>query len=146
MAASNKTQNFQNHSQYVPAFHFLTFGVLLILLVASIYLAFTTTEAMHWLSAMFALLVLCIMSVALHNRSFALKAQDRAIRAEEGLRYFILTGKRLPQHLRLRQIIALRFAPDEEFVALVEAAIQNKLSSKDIKQQIKNWKADHHRA
>ncbi|HNP53540.1 MAG TPA: DUF6526 family protein [Ferruginibacter sp.] len=146
MAASNKTQNFQNHSQYVPAFHFLTFGVLLILLVASIYLAFTTTEAIHWLSAMFALLVLCIMSVALHNRSFALKAQDRAIRAEEGLRYFILTGKRLPQQLRMRQIIALRFAPDEEFVALVEAAIQNKLSSKDIKQQIKNWKADYHRA
>lgn len=146
MAASNKTQSFQNHSQYVPAFHFLTFGVLLILLVASIYLAFTTTKAIHWLSAMFALLVLCIMSVALHNRSFALKAQDRAIRAEEGLRYFILTGKRLPQQLRMRQIIALRFAPDEEFVALVEAAIQNKLSSNDIKQQIKNWKADYHRA
>jgi hypothetical protein len=47
--------------------------------------------------------------------SFALRAQDRAIRAEENLRHFILTGKPFDSRLRMSQIIALRFAPDDEF-------------------------------
>ena len=69
-------------------------------------------------------LVLTLISVSFHARSFALKAQDRAIRAEENLRYFILTGKRLDQALPLDRIIALRFASDEEFVALTARAIE----------------------
>ena len=79
-------------------------------------------------------------------RGFALKAQDRAIRAEESLRYFVLTGKPLPGVLRMSQIIAIRFASDEELAALVQKAIDEKLSNKAIKQAIQNWRADHHRA
>jgi hypothetical protein len=80
-----------------------------------------------------------------YTRRFALKAQDRAIRAEENIRHFILTGKPLDTGLRLRQIIALRFASDEEMPALAQRAITEKLSSKQIKQAIKNWRADYHR-
>lgn len=145
-APQNKTQNYENHVQLVPSFHYLTFGLLLVLLIGGIYLIFTSTDQIRLLSVLFSLLVFCVVSVALHNRLFALKAQDRGIRAEENLRYFILTGKRLPKEIRLRQIIALRFAPDEELVSLVDAAVQQKLSSKAIKQQIKNWKGDYHRA
>jgi len=79
-------------------------------------------------------------------RSFALKAQDRAIRAEENLRHFVLTGKLLDKDLKIAQVIALRFASDEEFVALAENAVKQNLSSADIKKAIKNWKADNHRA
>jgi hypothetical protein len=79
------------------------------------------------------------------TRTFALKAQDRAIRAEENFRYFLLTKKPLPTELRLSQIIALRFAPDEEFVTLVDEAIAQKLAAKEIKMRIKNWKGDYHR-
>ena len=43
------------------------------------------------------------------------------------------------------QIIALRFASDEEFVELVERAIQENLSSAEIKKAIKNWKGDYYR-
>jgi hypothetical protein len=75
-----------------------------------------------------------------------LKAQDRAIRAEENLRYFILTGKRLSKQVSMRQIIALRFAEDEEFVGLTEKAIKENLSPKEIKKSIKNWRPDYHRA
>jgi hypothetical protein len=43
------------------------------------------------------------------------------------------------------QVVALRFAPDAEFPALVEKAATNNLSGKEIKQSIQNWKADFYR-
>lgn len=92
------------------------------------------------------LMVMTLISVSFHCRSFALKAQDRAIRAEENLRYFIFTGKRLNQDLSLYQIIALRFASDEEFVSLTEKAIEQNLKPDEIKRLIRNWRPDYHRA
>lgn len=41
-----------------------------------------------------------------YARGFALKAQDRAIRAEENFRHFILSGKPFDKNLRMGQIIA----------------------------------------
>ena len=78
-------------------------------------------------------------------RIFALKAQDRAIRAEENLRHFALTGKLLPAGLNVSQIVALRFASDEEFPALATKAAAENLSNKQIKQTIQQWKADWYR-
>jgi hypothetical protein len=94
--------------------------------------------------------MLCLLAVILvlmswYLRSFALKAQDRAIRAEENLRHFVLTGKLLPSQLRMSQIIALRFAPDAEFINLAEKAVKENLSNKEIKLSIQNWKADWNR-
>ena len=68
-----------------------------------------------------------------------------SIRAEENLRHFVITGKILPANLRVAQIIALRFAPDEEFISLTEKASLENLSPKQIKSNIKNWKADLYR-
>src|SRR6202030_3196170 len=67
------------------------------------------------------------MSVALlllffFTRAFAMGVQDRAIRAEENLRHFALTGKRLDPRLTIKQIVALRFASDAEFVELARKA------------------------
>jgi hypothetical protein len=84
--------------------------------------------------------------MAWYLRIFALKAQDRAIRAEENFRHYLATGKVFPKELRMGQIIALRFASDDEFVALTTKAIAENLSNKEIKGLIKNWKADHDRA
>ena len=78
-------------------------------------------------------------------RSFALKAQDRAIRAEENFRYYLLTNKVLPSALSMRQIVGLRFASDEEFVALAEKAVKENLTEEGIKKAIKNWKGDYYR-
>ena len=79
------------------------------------------------------------------TRAFALKAQDRAIKAEENFRHYLLTGKTLNSKLTMRQIIGLRFASDEEYVELAERAVKENLSEKDIKKSIKNWKPDLYR-
>jgi hypothetical protein len=85
------------------------------------------------------------MLAALYARSFALKAQDRAIRAEEQLRHYVITGKLLDPRLTVKQIIGLRFASNEELVALAQRAADQNLSTKDIKQAVKNWRPDTYR-
>jgi hypothetical protein len=95
---------------------------------------------------MLSLLSVILVLMAWYLRTFALKAQDRAIRAEENFRYYLATGKVFPKELRMGQIIALRFASDDEFVALTAKTVAENLSNKQIKELIKNWKADHNRA
>ncbi len=94
--------------------------------------------------------VICVIAIVLgllfwYTRTFALKAQDRAIRAEENLRHLALTGKLLDARLHIHQVIALRFAPDDEFVDLAKKAAETGMRSAQIKQEIRNWRADHHR-
>ena len=79
-------------------------------------------------------------------RIYALKLQNRIIINEMRNRYFHLTGKTFDekeQHLKLGQIIALRFAGNDELLGLMDRAIAEKLTSKEIKQQIKNWRGDY---
>ena len=116
------------------------------LLLGSVVYLLMNKDRSYLLPSLFILMVLTLISVSFHCRSFALKAQDRAIRAEENLRYFILTGKRLNQALSIYQIIALRFASDEEFVSLTEKAIEQNLKPDEIKRLIRNWRPDYHRA
>jgi len=139
-------QEYSNHRHLVPLYHFLTFAAMATLLVGSIFYLLMNDDKSDALPFLFILMVLTLISVSFHCRSFALKAQDRAIRAEENLRYFILTGKRLNQDLSLYQIIALRFASDEEFVSLTERTIEQNLKPDEIKRLIKNWRPDYHRA
>ena len=78
-------------------------------------------------------------------RIYAVKLQDRMIRTEEQLRYYILAKKRLDPTITITQLIALRFASDEEFVALVDRTLLENLSSEDIKKAIHEWRPDHNR-
>jgi hypothetical protein len=140
---SKVEQEYSNHRHLVPSFHFLTLAAVVALLIGSVVYLFIDSS---WLLAfMLIVMSLTITSVSLHARSFAIRAQDRAIRAEENLRYFILTGQRLNQHLSLGQIIALRFASDEEFVPLAARALNENLKADEIKRAIKNWRPDYHR-
>jgi hypothetical protein len=140
-----KEQNFNNHAQMVPGFHYLTFGGIFALLGGSINYLVKSSAENKYLAALMVLTSIVFVLVAWYTRTFALKAQDRAIRAEEHLRHYVLTGKLLPSNLTVGQIVALRFAPDAEFPALVEKAAANNLSGKEIKQSIQNWKADYYR-
>jgi hypothetical protein len=139
-------QEYSNHRHWVPLYHLLTFGAMAALMIGSILFLFMNYNESLTLALLLMLMVMTLISVSFHCRSFALKAQDRAIRAEENLRYFILTGKRLNQNLSLYQIIALRFASDEEFVSLSDKAVEQNLKPDEIKRLIKNWRPDHHRA
>jgi len=47
--------------------------------------------------------------------------------------------------LSARQIVALRFASDEELGALLDRAVTEQLAPRDIKKAITTWRPDHHR-
>jgi preprotein translocase subunit YajC len=140
-------QNYTNHRRFVKGYHFILSLLLLAGLVFSIInvIRHPANSGGHVSSALIAFLFICLMFVFWFMRQFPLKAQDRAIRAEERLRYFILTSKALDSRLTPGQIAALRFAHDDEFVILVDKAVEENLSANDIKKLIKDWKADHHR-
>ena len=140
-----KEQNFNNHAQMVPGFHYLTFGGIIALMGGSINYLLKSSAENKYLAALLVLTSVVFILIAWFTRIFALKAQDRAIRAEENLRHYVLTGKLLPSSLSVGQVVALRFAPDAEFPALVEKAATGHLSQKEIKQSIQNWKADFYR-
>ncbi|MDE3235436.1 MAG: hypothetical protein KGO81_05725 [Bacteroidota bacterium] len=140
-----KVQNYANHIRFVPGYHYVaSTGLLAVLIGSIINLLHSSKENVYSASLILVLTVIC-MIIWLYMRIFALKAQDRAIRAEENFRHFILTGKPLDKQLHLAQIIALRFASDEEFPALAQKAITENLSDKEIKKAIQHWRADYHR-
>ena len=142
-----KEQNLANHSQIVPAYHFGILIPVLVLIVCSalsLYRHYSTGLGLM-LPSIALLGSVMLLAIAFFARGFALKAQDRAIRAEENLRYFAITGKLLDSKLSLGQVIALRFAPNNEFVDLAHTAVEKNLSPKEIKQAIKNWKGDYNR-
>lgn len=140
-------QNFSNHTRMVPLFHYVAFTAALFPFVLSIiHFIKTLGEGSGRLQAAGMLSLIAAVILALwFARSFALKAQDRAIRAEENFRHYLATGKPFDTNLRLGQIIALRFAGENEFVALAKKAVDENLTAKQIKMAITNWKADYNR-
>jgi hypothetical protein len=140
-------QNFANHAKTVPAFHFALLPVLLLTFIGSVVnLSLSINDHSRLYSAaLIVVLTICLIVASFCARIFALKAQDRAIRAEENLRHFALTGKLLDARLAPLQIVALRFASDAEFPALAAKAAEGKMAPKDIKRAITNWRADEYR-
>jgi len=138
-------QNFKNHAKMVPGFHYVGLLSILALLIGSFINLFHSAPENLYSASLICLVAFILAVLWIYIRTFPLKAQDRAIRADENLRYYVLTGKLFPNELTVQQIIALRFAPDSEFVGLVDRAIKENLSNKDIKLAIQNWKADFYR-
>lgn len=142
-----ETQSYANHARLVPRYHYLLGGVLFLTLIGScvnLYQSLGDHQRLYSASLITAL-VLCLFGTTLYARIFALRAQDRAIRAEENLRHYVLTGKLLDSRLSTRQVIGLRFASDEELVSLAERAAKEDLSEDEIKRTVKNWRADTYR-
>src|ERR1035438_10543433 len=137
-------QNYSNHRQYVPIFHYVLLPVLFLTIIGSIVNLVESwgDHTRLYSASLIVVLSVCGLFTAFFARLFALKAQDRAIRAEENLRHFAMTGKLLDSRLTVRQIIGLRFASDEEFVALARKAAEESMTEDAIKQAVKNWRAD----
>jgi len=138
-------QNFKNHVRFHPLYHYFLLPVGLFgLIYSGIRLANASPE--HHIDSFLIFLGFLILfcTIAL-VRLYSLKVQDRAIRSEENFRHFILTGKPLDSRLKTSQIVALRFASDEELTALADRAIKENLGPKEIKQSIKSWRADYRR-
>jgi len=140
-----KPQNYSNHFRFVPAYHYFNVLGTLIFLIGSVVNLVKSTDDNLYDATLILFGALLLVFTTFFARSFSLKAQDRAIKAEENFRHYILTGKTMDSKLTVRQIIGLRFASDEEFPELAKKAIKENLTEKDIKKAIKNWKADNYR-
>ncbi len=141
-------QSYKNHAQIVPLYHRVLFGLLLLILIGSVVnLTKSWGDSTRFYSAsLIVALTIALVLTAFFARTFALRAQDRAIRAEEQLRHYVLTGKLLDPRLTMRQIVGLRFASNDEFVALAQRAADQGLTTDAIKQAVKQWRADLNRA
>lgn len=139
-------QTYANHRRFVPAYHFFALPILLVnVFVETLRFSRAPSGATGW-----SVIVAIALLVGLFFlRVMPLKAQDRVIRLEERTRLERL----LPQDLKgrmdeltPRQLIALRFAPDDEVSELARRALTGELKgSGDIKRAIRNWRADHMR-
>ena len=140
-------QNFDNHAKFVKGYHIVLTLLLVAGFIGSIVYLWQQVSTGQGLLLPVLILILFIIGtlLGLYARQFPLKAQDRAIRAEESLRYYILTGKPVDSRLTMGQLIALRFAPDDELIPLAVRAANENLLPAEIKKAIKNWRADHHR-
>lgn len=136
-------QTFSNHTRWQPWFHYFVAPVLLINVVWAIvvFVKAPDRNTGWWIIVSFALVVLATLV-----RLNSLKVQDRLIRLEEKLRYQQVLSPALCQQastLNPSQIVALRFAPDDELEELVSAVLAGKFSKNaDIKRAIKNWRGD----
>jgi hypothetical protein len=143
--ADQVAQTYSTHRKYVPAFHFLTLGILTINLVWSLYRLFRPVVPVFD-SILAALVAVALLLVAFYARTFPLGVQDRVIRLEERLRLAEL----LPADLRPRigeltrgQLIALRFAGDGEVAELTRMVLAGNITNRDeIKKLIKDWRPD----
>ena len=137
------TQTFANHTRWHPPFHFFVMPVMLINFVWSVvdFVKAPGANPGWWVVVSLALVLLAFLV-----RTNSLRVQDRIIRLEERLRYQqLLSPVVVPgtSALTPAQICALRFADDAELEDLVSAVAAGKFATpKDIKQAIKNWRAD----
>jgi Family of unknown function (DUF6526) len=144
---AEQTQTYKNHGRWYPLVHFVIFPLLLVNLGWQIYML--TQERTIDRSEMLLLAILLVL-ISFAARLQPLKVQDRIIRLEERLRYYKLLPHDVAEkaaRLSPREMISLRFAPDDELPELVERVLNGELSGgKEIKLAIQNWRADHLRA
>jgi hypothetical protein len=143
-----ETQSYANHRRYVPLYHGVLGLLLLAIFVGSLVNLFVSIGEHQgvYSASLITVLTLCGFIQFWYSRAFATTVQDRAIRAEENLRHFAMTGKLFDPRLTMGQIVALRFAPDGEFLPLAKRAVDEKLSREDIKKSVNAWRPDHNRA
>lgn len=142
-----KVQSYQNHIRFYPSHHFIYYPVLMVFLAFSIYFAFTTVYPLIWSFIAVVFIFLFCLAYMLRQH-YALILQNRIIKLELRYRYFVLTGTRfetIEHKFTDDQIFAFRFAPDAEFLSLIERTLKENLSGDAIKQAIIHWKGDHNR-
>ena len=141
-------QNLKNHARLQPAFHFFILPLLLLNIIFAIYLTIHNWPAYKHTHIWWIVLSIIFFVMAGIGRGSALKVQDRVIRLEERLRLVALVSEPDRAHiheLTTPQLIALRFASDDEIPALVHKTLTQRLEPKAIKASINNWRPDYER-
>ena len=141
--AEPKPQTLQNHRRFIPLYHFVVFGILVINQIDALV---RLVRAFSWSTVLGLAVAFSLLCIFFWARIFPLTVQDRLIRLEMRLRLREI----LPADLRGRidelnrdQFVALRFASDAEMADLVREVLTNKIDNRDeIKKRIKSWQAD----
>jgi len=140
-----KPQNLRNHAKFDEPFHFILAPIALVTLIVSVV---RLVRAPGFDTAWATVLAIAFFVALFRLRTYPLHVQNRLIRLEERMRF----QQVLPENLRPRigeisesQLVALRFAPDAELPGLVQRTLSEKLSNKQIKQAIRDWRPDYYR-
>jgi hypothetical protein len=141
---AEQTQTFATHRRFIPIYHFFVVPILLINVIVTVIQLVRNPRLM---TAWVVVVALALFFGMLYLRFMPVRAQDRIIRLEERTRLERL----LPGDLRGRvgeltatQLIAIRFAPDDEVPELTRRTLNGELKSQgDIKRAIRNWRGDH---
>jgi len=140
-------QTYKKHARWLPLFHFFVMPVLLV----NVILAVSGLVRLPGLATLWnVVFAIGLLGLGFLSRIQALTVQDRVIRLEMRLRLRQLLPPDLQPRindLTYRQLVALRFASDQELPELVKEVLAGRLaSSKEIKMRVKNWQADWLRA
>jgi hypothetical protein len=141
-------QTYKNHTRFDPVWHYFILPVMLLNILFSI-----AATIHHWpnhrvLFCWWILLSIVLFMAVGTARGHSLKAQDRIIRLEERLRMSALLSPeefKRSSALTESQLIALRFADDDELPALVKRTLDQGLTQKQIKESINSWRPDYFR-
>jgi hypothetical protein len=140
---ADQTQTFASHRRWIPLWHFFALPVLI---VNVFVVAYHFARDLRLINAWAVLVSIALVIGIFVSRYMPLRAQDRIIRLEERTRLERL----LPADLRARvdeltarQLIAIRFASDDEVPDLTRRTLNGELKTPgDIKRAIRNWRAD----
>ena len=150
--AEKTPQTLANHARLDPPFHFFVLPVFALGLVLTLIHFFAHLSESDFRESFHAflliLLALALLTLTFKVRLYSLKVQDRVVRLEERLRLMQLLNEplrsRIPE-LTEDQLCGLRFASNAEVAKLAERALNEKLSRRDIKKAIQNWRPDYWR-
>ncbi len=145
--AQQTPQTFENHTRMLPAYHYVAFPLIALNVFFTLYMAVTDFSWANLMAFGLAVGLILFFFVA---RMMAVTVQDRVIRLEETLRMRALLPADLQPRLgeiTVKQLVALRFAGDDELPALARTVLDEKIADQTaIKKMVQHWRADYLRA
>lgn len=135
-------QSFTNHVRVHPVYHYVAVPISL----ALVPLAAVNLFIHFGLTAIILFIAMTMLHLAIFlARDYAKKNQDRIIRMELRLRYYLLTHQNLEEieyQFTTGQLLALRFASDKELITMIRNPETREKTPEQIKREILLWKAD----
>ncbi|MBS1623867.1 MAG: hypothetical protein JST83_07600 [Bacteroidetes bacterium] len=143
-----KEQNYSNHIFYYWPHHFFFYGsIIAAFVLCGLGIWYYPQQRSIWILMTIAIFLIVYLGF-MTRQHYALGLQNRLVRQEMHLRYYILTQQRfeeIERQLPFKVIAALRFASDQELVPLIHRAISESLSPDQVKRNIRTWLPDHMR-
>jgi hypothetical protein len=140
---SDNPQTYSSHTRWHPPFHFFLGPVMLINLIWAVV---QFARSPGWTTGWSIIMAIALVVLTALVRVNPLKVQDRLIRLEERVRHQRLLPTELAREaeaLRPSQLVALRFAHDDELENIVREVLEGRLTKPaEIKRAIKVWRAD----